>query len=134
MYFAPPNLKTWLRAWTHACTARKLVIGRSRSLFLQLWPALFHGWMHFPSLLFRSRNSGCALFEAHTFWARLLIFKETCVETVFAVVNCAVLGLSVFDSLVLTWSLIILQLCLLGRSVECILHLRFKFKVNTITY
>jgi len=63
----------------------------------------------FYSLILRSGNPGCALFEAHA-WARLLVFKETFVQTVFAVVNCAVVGLSVFYSLVLTCSLILLQL------------------------
>jgi len=49
-------------------------------------------------------------------------------QTVFTVVNCTVVGLSVFYSLVVACSLILLQLRLLGRSVECILHLRFKLE------
>ena len=44
-------------------------------------------------------------------------------QTVSVVVICAVVGLSVFYCLVLTCSLIFLQLSSLGRSVECILHL-----------
>ena len=39
-------------------------------------------------------------------------------QTVFAVVQCAVAELNVFLSSVLTCSLIFLQLSLLGRSVE----------------
>jgi len=104
--------------------ASKLAIDKtyaqSRSLFLQLWPALFKGWVCFTPLLFRSDNAGCTLFQARAFWARLLVFKATFVETVFAVVNCAVVGLSVFYSLVLTRSLMFLQLWLLGHSDECI--------------
>jgi len=117
---------------SHTCRARKLVIDkiltRNRSLFLQLWPALFQGWVYFTALLFWSCDSGCALFEAHTLWARLLVFKDTFVQTVFAVLNGAVVGLSVFYSLVSTCRLIFLQFWLLGRGVECILHLHFKLE------
>jgi len=81
----------------HTCRARKLAIDKifvqNRDLFLQLETTLFQGWVYFTSLLLRSRNLGCALFEAHAFWARLLVFKETFVQTVFAVANCAVVGL-----------------------------------------
>jgi len=119
----------------HTCRSRKLVIDKAfalaqnRSLFLQLQPTLFQGWVYFTPLLLWFSNPGCALFEAHT-WARLLVFKETFIQTVFAVVNCAVLGLSlsVFYSSVLTCNLIFLQLWLLGRSFECILHLHFKLE------
>jgi len=55
-------------------------------------------------------------------------YSETFVQTVFAVVNCAVVGLSVFYSLVLTCSLIFLQLWFFVRNVECILHLHFKLE------
>jgi len=53
---------------------------------------------------------------------------------VFAVANCAVVGLSVFYSLVLTCSLMLLQLWLLFRSFECILHLHFKLKITLVTH
>jgi len=69
-----------------------------------------------------------ALFQTHTFWSQMLVFKATFVETVFAIVNCVVAGLSVFYSSVLKRSLIFLRLRLLGRSDECILHLHFKSK------
>ena len=115
----------------HTGRAWKLVINKTfahnPSLFLQLWPTLFQDWVYLTPVLFQSCSPGCALFEAYTFWARLLIFKETFVQTVFAVVNCAVVGLSVFYSLVLMCSLTFLQLWLLGHKVECILHLHFKF-------
>jgi len=61
--------------------------------------------VYFTPLLFLSDNSGCVLFQAHTF-VRLLVFKQTFIQTVFAVVNCAIVGLSVFYSLVLTCNLI----------------------------
>ena len=90
----------------HTCRFRKLVIHKtivqSFSSFLQLWPALVQGWVHFTPLVFRSRNPGCALFQTHTFWSRQLVFTETFVQTVFAVVNWDVVGLSAFYSLVLT--------------------------------
>jgi len=48
----------------HTCRARKLVIDKTfaqcRSLFLQLWPALFQGWAYCTPLLFRSDNQGCS--------------------------------------------------------------------------
>jgi len=66
--------------------------------------------VNFALLLLLSDTTGCALFQAHTFWARLLVFKETFLQTVFAFVNCAIVGLSVFYFLVLTCSLIFLQL------------------------
>jgi len=59
----------------------KLVIDKtivqSRSLFLQLWAALFQSWLNFTPLLFISGKPGCVLFEAHTFWLRLLVLKKT---------------------------------------------------------
>jgi len=61
-------------------------IAQSRSLFLQLWPALFQGWVCFTHLLLRSSKLGCGLFEAHA-WARLLVFTETFVQTVFCCCN-----------------------------------------------
>ena len=79
----------------------KLVINKtfaqSRSFFLQLWPSLFQGWVYFTPLFRSSKSEGVA-FEAHTSWARLILFKETFVQIVFAVGNCAVVALSVFYS------------------------------------
>jgi len=69
-------------------------------------PVLSEFYSH---VCFYVRTPVCTLFLAHT-WARLLVFKKTFVQTVFAVVNCAVVGLSVFYYLVLRCSLICLQL------------------------
>jgi len=45
---------------------------------------------------FRSRNSGCATFQPHTFCARLLVFDEKFAQhDVFAFVNCAVVALMI---------------------------------------
>ena len=96
----------------HTCRAWKLVIDKTfvqnRTFLLpfQLQPALFQGWVYFTPLLLRSSNPACALFEVHTFWARLLVFKEIFVRTVFAVVHCAIVGLRMFYSLVLSCNLI----------------------------
>ena len=87
-------------------------------VLLQLWAVLFQGWLGLLPCLFISTNPGFALFRAHTFCARLRVFKETPVQTVFAVVHSAVAELNVFLLSVLTCSLIFLQLWLLGRSFE----------------
>jgi len=61
----------WATFQVHTYRARKLVINKtfvqSRSLFPQLWPVLFQGWVCFTPLLFRFCNSGCAQFQAQTY-------------------------------------------------------------------
>ena len=125
----------------HTCRARKIVIdktfGQGRTLFLQLWPALFQGWVYMTRLLFRSGNQGVR-YSRRTLSALDCSYSRWLfVQTVFAVANCAVVGLSVFYFSVLTCSLIFLQLWVLGGNFECILHLHFKlgrWYFNTITY
>jgi len=48
--------------------------------------------------------------QPHTFYARLLVFDRTSVQSHFAVVNYSDAVMSVFYSIVLTRSLIFLQL------------------------
>jgi len=104
-------------------------IAQSRSLFLLWWPALFQGWVHFTPFLFRASNPGCTVSEAHAPPGLDYSYsKRHSMQIVFAVENCAVVGLTVFYSLTLTCRLMFLQLWLLGRSVECILHLHFKLE------
>ena len=95
-----------------------LYIQNSRPI-LKMWsPLLVFGlsiWFLAPLLLNPGDGPGA---EARTFWARLLVFKATFVYTVLAVVNYVVIWLNVFYSLVLTCSLIFLQLWLLGPSVQ----------------
>jgi len=113
-----------LNGMAHTYRARKLVMDKtfpqSRKLFFSLWPELFQDWVCFTPLCVSTFKLWvCDIPGVYL----LLVFKEIFAQTVFAVVNCAVVGLSVFCSLVLTFSLIFLQLWLLGHSVECILHL-----------
>jgi len=96
------------------CRIWKVVIDKtfaqSRRLFLQLWPTLFQGWEVFTPLLFRSGNPGCALFQGHTYWVRLLYSRRLSCTLFLQLIllGCAVFGLIVFYSLVLTCSLIFL--------------------------
>ena len=69
----------------------------------------------------------CAIWVAHL-GSTKRFSKRHSFRLFFAVAKCAVVGLSVFYCLVLTCNLIVLLLWLLGRSVECILHLYFNLE------
>jgi len=64
--------------------------------------------VHFTPLFVSYFNPGFAPFQERT-WAGLLVFKEIFVQSVFAIVNCTLVGLNVFYSLVLTCSMTFLQ-------------------------
>jgi len=106
-------------AWLLSYSKRHL-----RKLFLQLWAALFHGWVNFTPLLLLSDKPGCDIPGAHLQGSKTGNRQDipAAPQLIFAVVICAVPGLSVFYSFVASilqsWVCTIRGVHLLGSTAR----------------
>ena len=103
-------------AWLLSYSKRHL-----RKLFLQLWAALFHGWVNFTPLLLLSDKPGCTTLQAHICRVRKLVTDKAEPQLIFAVVICAVPGLSAFysvASILQSWVCVIRGVHLLGSTAR----------------